>query len=113
MLFTILAIWLGYKKGRDTGRNPFLWAAIFGSAFVGLQLLVAIGAGVLIAVGVEFANWEESLYDAYSWLISLVAIVVSFAGLLLIFRYLDRAPTAEASEEPPLPPTFFDDERTM
>ncbi|MBX7054589.1 MAG: hypothetical protein K1X36_06505 [Pyrinomonadaceae bacterium] len=112
MLFAILAIWFGYKKGRDTGRNPFLWAAICGSVFVGLQMLVAVGAGVMIAFGVEFADWDESLYDTYSWLISLITVVISFVGLFFIFRFLDRHPRIEPSAEPPLPPTFFDDEGT-
>ena len=106
MLFAILAIWFGYKKARDTGRNAFLWAAICGGAFVGIQLLVGIGAAMFIELGVAFAGWSEGLYEKYTWLISFIAIVFSFGGLLLIFRYLDRVPVIDEPYEPPPPPTF-------
>ncbi len=39
MVLIILAIWFGYKKARDTGRNKFLWAAIAGGVFLGVQIL--------------------------------------------------------------------------
>jgi len=106
MILTILAIWFGYKKAKDTGRNPYLWAAICGGAFIGIQIAVAVGAGVFIAMGVEIAGWDEGLYDTYSWLISLASIGCSIIGLLLLFRYLDRVPQEAVVYEPPPPPTF-------
>lgn len=106
MLFTILAIWFGYKKARDTGRNPILWAAICGVTFIGVQMLVGLGAGVAIGIGIAFAGWEESAFETYSWLISLVAIAFAFVSLYLLYRYLDRVPDVEGPYGPPPPPNF-------
>jgi hypothetical protein len=106
MLFVILAIWFGYKKARDTGRNPYLWAAICGVSFIGVQLLVGLGAGVFVGLGIAFGGWNEGVYDQYSWLITIVAIVASFVTLFLLFKYLDRTPAEETAYEPPPPPTF-------
>lgn len=106
MLFTILAIWFGYKKARDTGRNPILWAAICGVTFIGVQLISGLGAGVLIGLGIAFAGWDESAFDTYSWLISLVGIAFSCVSLLLLYRYLDHVPVIDGPYEPPPPPNF-------
>jgi hypothetical protein len=51
--------------------------AICGVAFIGTQFLVGIGAGGFIGFGVAFWGWDEKLYDDYSIVISIVAIVVS------------------------------------
>ncbi len=107
MLLVILAIWFGYKKARDTGRNPFLWAAICGGTFIGVQLLVGIGFGVIIALGIELWGWSDGLYDKLSWAISLVAVVISVAALYLLFRFLDRVPKEESNVAPPPPPPTF------
>lgn len=106
MLLTIFAIIFGYRKARDTGRNPVLWAAICGGAFIGTQLMVTFGAGIVIGLGVALLGWKESLFDDLTWVITLVAIVLSVVVLLLLFRYLDRIPPEESQIAPPPPPRF-------
>ncbi|MDQ3130290.1 MAG: hypothetical protein M3Q99_05965 [Acidobacteriota bacterium] len=106
MLFAILAAWFGYKKGRDTGRNPFLWAFIAAGAFIGTQLLCALGIGVFLALGVELWGWSETLYDTYSPIITIVSVVASFIALLAVFRYLDKIPQQKIFDAPPPPPEF-------
>lgn len=113
MILAILAVWFGYKKARDTGRNPFLWAAICGGTFIGLQLLVGLGFGVLIGIGIELWGWPENTYDDFSWLISLAAAAVSFVALYLLFRYLDKLPDDEAANELPPPPPTFDQTKSL
>ncbi len=106
MLFAILAVIFGYRKARDSGRNAYLWAAICGVTFIGMQLLVAFGIGIIIGVGVEFAGWSESLYDDYAWVITILSIVFSVGSILLIFKYLDRIPDEPTMIAPPPPPVF-------
>jgi hypothetical protein len=112
MILAILAVIFGYRKANATGRNGILWGAICGVAFIGTQFLVGIGAGGFIGFGVAFWGWDEKLYDDYSIVISIVAIVVSVIALMLLFRYLDRVPPENAAAGPPPPPTFHQDEQS-
>jgi hypothetical protein len=107
MILLILAVWYGYKKARDTGRNKFLWAAISGGVFIGIQLLVGLAYGVLLAIGQELWGWDDSVYsNGASVFVSLAAIVLSIIGLMIVFRFLDRVPEDPPMAEPPPPPTF-------
>lgn len=106
MVLIILAIWFGYKKARDSGRNPWAWAAISGGVFIGAQLLVGIGFGFLIGIGQQLWGWDDNAFDNYVLLANIPAIIVSVAALWLVFRFLDRRPTEEINNAPPPPPTF-------
>lgn len=106
MLLTILAIWFGYKKGRDTGRNGVLWGAICGGAFIGTQLLVSMGAGIFMGLGIAFWGWPETIFDDNQILVTIGAIIASIVTLFFIFKYLDRVPDDPVATEPPPPPTF-------
>jgi hypothetical protein len=106
MLLVILAIWFGYKKARDTGRNPFLWAFISAAVFLGSQILTGALIGFFMGLGVVLWGWSEDIYDRYTTPINIVAIVVSIGSLLLVFRYLDKVPSEEKMDQPPPPPTF-------
>ncbi|MBK8466086.1 MAG: hypothetical protein IPL32_09655 [Chloracidobacterium sp.] len=106
MILVILAIWFGYKKARDSGRNPWLWAAISGGIFIGTQLLVGLGFGVLIVIGQELWGWDDRAFDNYSLLANIPAIILSIVALWLVFRFLDRIPEDPPQSQPPPPPTF-------
>lgn len=111
MLLAILAIWFGYKKAKATGRNPVLWAAICGAAFIGMQLLTALVIGITVGIGVELRGWPETIYDDYQWIVTVISIVVSIISLLLVFKYLDRIPeNAPLVQQPPPPPIFGDEQ---
>ncbi|MBK9214822.1 MAG: hypothetical protein IPM59_04365 [Chloracidobacterium sp.] len=106
MLLAILAVWFGYKKARDTGRNGVLWGAICGGTFIGVQFLVAVVIGLTIGIGTELWGWSETLYDDLEWVITIVAIAASVIALWLIFKFLDRLPADESAQTPPPPPIF-------
>lgn len=106
MLLVILAIWFGYKKARDAGKNPYLWAFISGAVFIGAQLLTGVVIGGIMGLGIALLGWPEDIYDRYPFLVTIAAIVVSIGSLLLLFRYLDRVPADEIRDQPPPPPTF-------
>jgi membrane protein implicated in regulation of membrane protease activity len=97
---------MGYKKARATGRNPYLWAAICGGTFVGVQLVVGFGFGAIIGLGTVLLGWSETLFDDLSWPITIVSIVVSLLSVFLIFRFLDHVPEEMPSMPPPPPPRF-------
>ena len=112
MILLLLAIWYGYKKARDTGRNAFLWAAISGGVFLGIQFGVALALGVLAGVGQELWGWEIDEKGGFNIVVSLIAVVLSIIGLMLVFRYLDKVPDEGPVESPPPPPTFNENDRS-
>ena len=106
VVLAIFAIWFGYKKARDTGRNPILWAVICGAAFIGIQLLVGVGIVALIGVGMAFWGWSDRIFSDYQFVISIISLAPSIVALLLVFRYLDRVPDNSSELGPPPPPRF-------
>lgn len=106
MILAILAFWFGYKKARDTGRNPILWSIICGGTYVGVQIAAGFGIGVLFEIGVRLWDWNEKLLSDYWLVVNLAAIALSFISVYLIFRFLDRVPDSQPSDLPPPPPTF-------
>lgn len=106
MILIILAIWFGYKKGRDSGRNPWLWAAISGGVFLGTQIVVGLGFGVLIAIGQQMWGWGDDVFEKYALFANIPALILSIVALWLVFRFLDRKPKFQTDSVPPPPPTF-------
>jgi uncharacterized BrkB/YihY/UPF0761 family membrane protein len=107
MILAILAFWYGYKKARDTGRNPILWSVICGGTFIGVQLVISFGVGIFIGIGSQMWGWKPDISTGLYWIVTLVSVVASFVSLMLLFRYLDRIPPTETPlEQPPPPPTF-------
>lgn len=50
MLLAIIAAVLAYQKAKASGRNAWLWAFIGVAVYIGAQLLVGLGAGVILAL---------------------------------------------------------------
>lgn len=103
----MLAAFMAYKKAKSTGRSGILWAAITVGVYIGIQLAFALGIGVFLGVGVELLSWSETVYVDYNLLITAVCVAVSFGGVWLVFRHLDKLPDdEEVIAAPPPPPTF-------
>ena len=106
MILSILAFIWGYRKGRDTGRNAWLWCIICGFTFIGTQLIVGGASGVFIGFGIAFWGWQDDLFDKLYIPIEIMCIVASIIALLLVFRYLDKVPREPIYSNPPAPPRF-------
>lgn len=106
MIFALISAWLAYKKARDTNRNAILWAIIAAVTFIGTQLLVQLGFGILLGIGIELRGWSADIIDTYSLPITIFAVIISFLSTWLVLRYLDKMPEDEAFVSPPPPPDF-------
>jgi uncharacterized membrane protein YhhN len=107
MIFAFITAWLAYKKAKETERNsPILWAFAGAGVFIGTQLLVTFGIGILVGLGIAFWNWSETLYDDLTIPITVFAVVLSFVASWLFLKYLDRVPQQISFTEPPPPPDF-------
>lgn len=98
----VLAVWFGYKKARDTGRNGVLWGAICGTAFLGVQFVVSTGVGVIMAIGIKLLGWSED----YQLVMTITGLVAGIVTLVILFKYLDRVPEGKSNAAPPPPPNF-------
>ena len=110
MIFAIVAAVLAYRRANENGRNGLLWAFIAAGVFVGTQVGISVGAGILLGFGAGIFGWPEEIFDdpRFVWPITGVAIAVSILATWLILRYLDRpaVPDVPTDLPPPPPPTF-------
>ena len=107
MLLAIVAAVLAYQKARASGRKGWLWAFIGVAVFIGAQLLVGLGAAVILAIGVGVMGWPESAFTDYALPINIVAIIGALAATWGLLKFLDRIPEEEAYVSPPPPPPTF------
>ena len=110
IFLAILAFYWGYKKAKRTGRKPWQWSLLSGSAFLGTQVIVSIALAVAIAIGVTFFGWSEDLLDRAYYPVGIVALVAGVIALQVVFYYLDRTPKAVVYTDPPVPPRFDSNE---
>ena len=109
MILALITAWLAYKKANESGRNGIVWAIVGVGVFIGTQVIVQLGLGVLLGLGMLAFDWPESLIDTYTWPITIVSIVASFGTSWLLLRYLDRPLNLEDPYSPPPPPPTFRD----
>jgi hypothetical protein len=109
MIFAIVAAILAYKRASANGRNGWLWALAAAALFIGTQLVISTGAGVLMGFGIALFGWSETMFEdnLYVGPITVVAIGASILATWLLLRYLDKPLAEEAdSPRPPPPPSF-------
>lgn len=106
MIFAIISAWLAYKKAKAANRNAILWAVIAAATFIGTQLIIQFGFGILLGLGINFLGWSENVLETYNIPIMILAVIVSFGSTWLVLRYLDKMPEEESFVSPPPPPNF-------
>ncbi|MBV9215368.1 MAG: hypothetical protein JO053_04255 [Acidobacteria bacterium] len=106
MLLAILAIYFGYKKGKESGRSGALWAVICGVVFIGAQFATAIAIAAVMVIGSASWGWDPHLVDNSQLLITVASLVPAIVAILIIFKYLDRVPDDGVTASPPPPPSF-------
>jgi hypothetical protein len=117
MIFAVVVAILAYRRAKENGRNPAVWALAAIATWIGTQLVVSAGAGVAAALGVELLGWSEDIYDntMFTGPVTVLAIALSVLATWLLFRFFLTKPVdAEAipvgSPEPPPPPVFRNDQ---
>lgn len=114
MILAIIFAWLGYKKAKENGRNGLLWGALATIAFIGTQLIVSAGIGlvsgiILLSQGNSEAEMDQ-FFDGgfFSFVVYLAAIGLS-VGAGMIVLYFANKPVVDTGNYnvPPPPPTSF------
>ncbi len=106
----IVATVMAYRTAKQYDRNAVAWAAIVLAVGFGIQLIIPLLLGVVIAVVMLVnGNTETEIQSAIalpSIIIGLVCIVLSVVAVMLILRYLSKIPEDKPFTQPPTPPTF-------
>lgn len=111
MILAIITAVLAYRRAKENGRNGLLWAVAGAGVFIGAQLIVSVGAGVLVAFGVEFLGWSEAIYDDAMFVgpVTVLGIGASILASWMLLRYLAKPINPEPLDLPsPPPPPVFD-----
>ena len=109
MILAIITAVLAYRKAKETGRNPALWAILGAAVYIGTQLVVSVGIGLLIGMGQIIWEWPDTVYATYEILVTIVAIAASLLASWILLRFMDRRTATESTfQEPPPPPPSFD-----
>jgi len=114
MLFAIITAVLAYRRAKEHGRNGILWAIAGAGVFIGAQLIVTFGAGLIMGLGIAFLGWPETIFDdtLYIGPVTVVGIAASILASWLLLRYLDKPINEEPVDlpAPPPPPSFGGDQ---
>jgi len=107
----IVMIYQTYKTARDNGRNAGLWAlASFGVGF-GFQIIIPLAIGVVLGIvlvtqGMHDPNELQSRIAGTANIIGVVCIILSIAGMWIIFKHVSKVPDLPPANTPPPPPDF-------
>lgn len=106
----IVATIYAYKTAKDYGRNAVLWAIITFAAGFGIQIVIPIIIGIVLAIVLMAGGTQpEQLQEAIgSWaiIIGVVCIILSVVAVFIILRYLSKIPEEKSFTHPPQPPKF-------
>jgi Ca2+/Na+ antiporter len=103
-ILIIVLTWQTYKAANEGGRNGVLWAI---GAFIGsfvLQFMIGIGLGIIYVI---VNGGREDNLTAFTWIASIIAMVINLVGFWLLIKYLSRVPESDSFTPPPAPPSSF------
>jgi len=107
----IVMIFQTYKTASSNGRNAGLWAlASFGVGF-SFQVIIPLAIGVVLGIvlvtqGMKDPIELQSRITGPANIIGIVCIVVSIAGMWIIFKHVSKVPDLPPANVPPPPPDF-------
>ena len=110
----IIAAYYAYKTARDNGRNGIVWALITFAIGFGLQFVLPVLIGIVLAL-IWMASGDtqaqmQSKIQGPAQLIGIVAIILSFVGMGFILRFVSTVPDGVELPLPtPSPNSIFRD----
>lgn len=111
LVVVIVATYHVFKNARDNGRNAAGWAFATIGVGIGLQFILPIILGIIIAViwmatGTR-ADELQAAIQTPAIILNFVCLGLSFVGVFLILRHVLKLPDEpDGDVSPPPPPTF-------
>jgi hypothetical protein len=102
-----------YKAAKNTERNAPLWTILNACVGIGLQFVVPFFVGLILAFiwvargTTDPIEIQNRIYGP-ALIIGIVSLVLSIAGMLVIFKIVSRVPDQPVASMPPPPPREFE-----
>lgn len=94
------------RLARERGRSALRWSLLGIASWIGAELLVFFGAGVLYAVGEVMLGWPAVIPAGFKALAYLLALGSALLTVTIVSRILMRVQKDEYLPGPPPPPEF-------
>jgi hypothetical protein len=94
------------RLARERNRSAVAWSLIGIGAWIGAELVVGLGVGVLYGIGIFVFGWAEEIPAGVQFLIYLVALGAAIGSVTIVHRILQSRPRERYEPLPPPPPAF-------
>ncbi|MFL6230406.1 MAG: hypothetical protein ACJ741_16660 [Pyrinomonadaceae bacterium] len=100
------------RLARERNRSAVAWSLIGIGAWIGAELTVAFGFGIIYALGSIFFGWEQEMTTGWKLLSYVAALAAAIGAVSIVHRILlSKSPTrpdprASFLTPPPPPPEF-------
>jgi hypothetical protein len=101
-----------YKTANGTGRNGALWALLTAAVGLGLQIVLPIILGIVLAIAyLVMGSSPETLESEITMpatIIGIVGLILSIVAMVLISKHVAKVPDepSMSAATPPPPPQF-------
>lgn len=112
LVVVIVAAYHVFKTARDNGRSGAGWASLTVGVGLGLQWVLPIILGIVLAVvymasGTKTTELQTALQTP-AMILNLVCLALSFVGMYIILKFVSRIPDEPIATVAPPPPPPFD-----
>ena len=94
------------RLARERNRSALKWSLLGIAAWIGAELFVAVGLGILYGAGMIFWGWPEKEPASFTLLSYVAALAAAIGGYALVHRILSNLPNQQGFSQPPPPPRF-------
>jgi Na+/H+ antiporter NhaA len=107
VILAFVFAYLAYQKAIASERNGIKWAAIVAGAYIGIQICIQFGMGIIVGIYDVSTESNTVIFFETYWLVPIViSSGLSIFVAWLILRYLDKVPEEQLFTPPPPPPNF-------
>ena len=94
------------RLARERNRSALAWSLIGIGAWIGAEVLVVFGGGLLYGTGMFLFGWSEDIPAGVQLLLYLVALGAAIGSVTIVRRILQSRSQEKSEPLPPPPPAF-------
>jgi hypothetical protein len=94
------------QLARERNRSPVAWSLIAIGAWLGAEIGVGFGAGILYGIAGLVLGWRSEMSAGFQLLAYLVSLGAAIASVTIVRRILSGYSATETTSLPPPPPSF-------
>lgn len=94
------------RLARERNRSALAWSFLGIAVWIGAELVIVFGIGMLYGVGTLIFDWPEDMPAGLKLVAYIVALLGALGSVTLLSRILSRRPGEESYGAPPPPPEF-------